>query len=407
MTTPHSLGRAPTLRVLLDTAFCLTLIRTRAAAMQTLFHAYTPGEIALSSMTVAALQARAERSRDPARNRRALEQFLLPLVVVNFDATDARILGRIAGWWPNSGDPAITQAQLLAAQAIQLGAELVTSRPDLYAPVPELRINTTFAEDVPAGAPASTQETAGGPALSRTSGTIIAVGSHDMTLDLLGDSLHAAHPELTLVSAHVGSLHGLLALQRGEAHLAGSHLLDSASGDYNVTHVRNLLTAHGIRVMLIGFVRRIQGLIVAAGNPKGLMDFTDLVRPDVRFVNRQPGSGTRVLLDYELARRGLDSNAIHGYSQAESSHMTVAMAVASGAADCGLGIQAAAQAQGLDFVALTSERYDLVIPVQHYEGPLLAPLLTLLRHPSSDFLARVAALGGYDVAEMGHVLAEL
>ena len=159
--------------------------------------------------------------------------------------------------------------------------------------------------------------------------------------------------------------------------------------------------------MLIGFVRRIQGLIVAAGNPKGLADFTDLVRPDVRFVNRQPGSGTRVLLDYELARRGLDSNAIHGYSQAESSHMTVAMAVASGAVDCGLGIQAAAQAQGLDFVSLTSERYDLVIPVQHYASPLLAPLLTLLRHPSSDFLARVAALGGYDVAEMGHVLAEL
>ncbi len=237
--------------------------------------------------------------------------------------------------------------------------------------------------------------------------TIVAIGSHDMTLDVLADQLRREHPQLTLSSAHVGSLGGLLALQRGEAHLAGSHLLDEESGEYNVDAVRRLLTPHGVHVVLLGFVGREQGLIVPKGNPKAIHAFEDLLREDVVFVNRQRGAGTRVLLDYALKQRNLDARAITGYERQEYTHLAVAAAVKSGAADCGLGILAAARALELDFVSLFHERYDLVIPVEYYEGELLAPLLEIIRRPDAAFRQMVQAMGGYDTAHMGEVLAEL
>ncbi len=237
--------------------------------------------------------------------------------------------------------------------------------------------------------------------------TIVAIGSHDMTLDLLADLVQRRHPTLRLASAHVGSLSGLLALQRNEAHLAGAHLLDEATGEYNVGYIRRLLNAEGIHVVLMGFVNRTQGLIVPSGNPKQIEALEHLLRPDVSFVNRQRGAGTRVLLDYELKKRGLNPRAIAGYERQEYTHLAVAAAVKSGAADCGLGILAAARALGLDFVPLFDERYDLVIPVQHYESPLLAPLLALIQERASGFAAMVEALGGYGTAQMGQVLAEL
>lgn len=235
--------------------------------------------------------------------------------------------------------------------------------------------------------------------------TIMVIGSHDMTIDLLANLLHAQFPEQTLSSAHVGSLGGLLALQRGEAHLAGSHLLDEATGEYNVGSIERLLTAHGIHVMLLGFVNRVQGLIVPKGNPKAITTLLDLVRDDVTFINRQRGAGTRVLLDYELKRHQLDARAIQGYERQEYTHLAVAAAVQSGAADCGLGILAAARALNLDFVPLFNERYDLVIPVEHYASALLQPLLGIIRDP--HFARMVEALGGYETGEMGQVLAEL
>ncbi|HRW10451.1 MAG TPA: molybdopterin biosynthesis protein, partial [Caldilineaceae bacterium] len=235
--------------------------------------------------------------------------------------------------------------------------------------------------------------------------TIMVIGSHDMTLDLLANLLHAQYPELSLSSAHVGSLSGLLALQRGEAHLAGSHLLDEETGSYNVGYVERLLTPHGIRVVLLGFVNRVQGLMVPKGNPKALTTLHDLVRENVIFVNRQRGAGTRVLLDYELKRNHLDPRAIQGYERQEYTHLAVAAAVKSGAADCGLGIMAAARALDLDFVPLFNERYDLVIPVEHYASALLQPLLTIIRDP--HFARTVAELGGYETGQMGQVLGEL
>jgi putative molybdopterin biosynthesis protein len=230
--------------------------------------------------------------------------------------------------------------------------------------------------------------------------TIVAIGSHDLTLDLLADEMGQRYPGRNLSSANVGSLGGLLTLSRGEAHLAGSHLLDEETGEYNVPYIRRILP--GAPVVLLGFVRREQGLIVPKGNPKGIRSLADLVREDVVYINRQRGAGTRVLLDYRLKQAGIQPRAIQGYDRQEFTHLAVAAAVASGAADCGMGILAAARALDLDFVPLDSERYDLVIPAQHYGSEILAPLLEIIRSPA--FAARVQALGGYATPQIGEVL---
>jgi putative molybdopterin biosynthesis protein len=229
--------------------------------------------------------------------------------------------------------------------------------------------------------------------------TIVALGSHDLTLDLLAQFLAESGSRLT--SANLGSLGGLIALSRGEAHLAGSHLLDPETGEFNVSYVDRYLP--GQEVILMGLVGREQGLIVPPGNPKGVRGLADLVRPDLRFVNRQRGSGTRLLLDYHLQAEGLDPASIHGYEREEYTHLTVAAAVASGRVDCALGIRAAAEALELGFQPLFRERYDLVIPREHYESALLAPLLSVLATPA--FRQAVAALPGYDIGPMGTVMA--
>jgi putative molybdopterin biosynthesis protein len=233
--------------------------------------------------------------------------------------------------------------------------------------------------------------------------TVVAIGSHDLTLDLLADELGRRYPGQSLSSANVGSLAGLLALGRGEAHLAGSHLLDEETGEYNLPYIRRLLP--NIPVVVLGFVQREQGLLVPKGNPKGIRSLADLTRPDVIFINRQRGAGTRVLLDYRLKQAGINPRAIQGYERQEFTHLAVAAAVASAAADCGMGILAAARALGLDFVPLDMERYDLVIPAQFYEAEVLMPLLAIIRDPA--FAARVVALGGYATPQIGQVLAEI
>jgi len=231
--------------------------------------------------------------------------------------------------------------------------------------------------------------------------TILAIGSHDMTLDVLAQFL--AERGRRLVSANVGSQGGLVALRRGEAHLAGSHLLDPASGDYNLAAIREYLP--GVPVRLVALVGREQGLLTPAGNPKNLRSLADLTRPDVTFVNRQRGAGTRLLLDYHLDLMGIAPATIRGYNQEEYTHLAVAAAVASGRADCGLGIAAAAQALGLDFVPLFQERYDLVIPRQHADSERLTPIFDVLA--DSRFRQAVASLPGYDVTPMGQVIAEI
>jgi putative molybdopterin biosynthesis protein len=208
---------------------------------------------------------------------------------------------------------------------------------------------------------------------------------------------------LTLSSSHIGSLGGLIALRRGEAHLAGSHLLDEATNEYNVSFIHRYLP--DIPVVLVNLVSRIQGMMVPPGNPLSIHALEDLVRPEVSFVNRQRGSGTRVLLDYKLKELGIPPEQVTGYEREEYSHLAVAAAVKSGSTSTGLGILSAATALGLEFVPLLDERYDLVIPRVHYESDLLQPLLALLQN--QDFRQEVDALGGYRTAEMGRVVAQL
>lgn len=231
--------------------------------------------------------------------------------------------------------------------------------------------------------------------------TTVIIGSHDLTLDVLANYLRLLYPRASLSSAHVGSLAGLNALKRGEAHCAGTHLLDEETGEYNVSYIRRLLPDQP--VVLVNLVYREQGLIVAKGNPKGIKGIEDLARPDVTFVNRQRGAGTRVLLDYYLKKLGIDPAQINGYEREEYTHMAVAAAVAGGA-DAGLGIRAAAQALGLDFIPLAEERYDLCIPKKYWDTPYIQRLLTVMAHP--DFQREVRALGGYDLRDCGKIMWE-
>ena len=229
--------------------------------------------------------------------------------------------------------------------------------------------------------------------------TIVAIGSHDLILDVLAQFLAARFDGLRLSSANVGSLGGLVALRRGEAHLAGSHLLDTETGDYNTSYIHRYLP--GQEIVLVTLAGREQGWMVRPGNPKGISGWAGAARDDVDIVNRQRGAGTRVLLDYELGKLGIDPAAVRGYEREEYTHLAVAAAVASGAADAGLGIRAAARALNLDFVPLAHEAYELVIPRHHYESELLAPLLSLLH--DEEFRAAVAAMPGYDLTHMGDI----
>ena len=236
--------------------------------------------------------------------------------------------------------------------------------------------------------------------IDEIAGTIVAIGSHDLVLDLAASALRAEDPNLTLASSNVGSLGGLVALRDGLCHLAGSHLLDPATGEYTLSYLNRVLAPWGgADVSVVRLVHRDQGLMVAPGNPLGLTGIGDLTRSGVRYVNRQRGAGTRVLLDFELGRLGVSPDDIDGYAREEPTHLAVAAAVAAGRADAGLGIMAAARAFGLDFVPVTQEPYNLVVAAEAMDSPLLAPLWSLLR--SDRFQAAVTELGGYTTKEMG------
>jgi putative molybdopterin biosynthesis protein len=222
--------------------------------------------------------------------------------------------------------------------------------------------------------------------------TIVAIGSHDPVLDLAASVLRARDPGLTLASSAVGSLGGLVALRDGLCHIAGCHLLDPETGVYSLPWIDRVLPGRDVQVVRLA--HREQGLIVAAGNPQGLTGLEDIAR--VRYVNRQRGAGTRVLLDHELGRRGIDPAEIDGYAREEPTHLAVAAAVAAGRADCGLGVLAAAQAFGLGFLPVAREPFDLVMAPGE---PAAAPLLALLAEP--EFRVRIEALGGYATEETG------
>jgi putative molybdopterin biosynthesis protein len=227
--------------------------------------------------------------------------------------------------------------------------------------------------------------------------TILVTGSHDLALGFLEDALKRVHPELRLACSNVGSLAGLTALARGETHVAGTHLLDPSSGTYNLADVDRVIGRKS--VVVVRMAVREQGLILARGNPKQIRGVRDLVRPDVRFVNRQPGAGTRVLLDVLLRKEGLDPGNIRGYEREEFSHMAVAVSVASGLADCAMGLRTAAAALGLDFVPLEREEYDLVFRRDFYRSERGRWVIEALR--SETFRQLAGQLDGYDASMAG------
>jgi putative molybdopterin biosynthesis protein len=237
-------------------------------------------------------------------------------------------------------------------------------------------------------------------ALTDVENTILCTGSHDLAIGVLEDQLKLKHPGFKIAATNVGSLGGLLALERGETHMAGTHLLDPETGIYNVPDIRKAIPK--VPLVLIHLAQREQGILVARANPKSIKSLDDLVRPEIRFVNRQAGSGTRVLLDHELKRRHIDARAVSGYEREEFTHMAVGVAVASGLADAGLGVRAAATALDLDFIPVANEQYDLAVLRLFFESELGEKLLEIIR--SESLKRAVAALGGYDPARAGEVL---
>jgi putative molybdopterin biosynthesis protein len=233
--------------------------------------------------------------------------------------------------------------------------------------------------------------------------TLVFIGSHDNILDVLANMLHRLRPVCRLSSAHVGSMGGIMAIKRGEAHLAGAHLLDEKTGEYNISFIKKYLAA--VPLQLINLAYRDQGLLVPKGNPKEITGFEDLTRQDVRFINRQRGAGTRLLTDMHLKQLDIDPDRVIGYDKEEYTHMNVASAIASNNADSGLAIRAAAVALDLDFIPVAQERYDIILPMEHLDDPKVRAFLQTIRE-NDAFRQTVESLSGYDLRHCGRIMYE-
>lgn len=227
-------------------------------------------------------------------------------------------------------------------------------------------------------------------------------GSHDLALDLLVKRASLRSPRLTFSLATVGSWGGLVALQTRRAPVAAVHLLDPKTGEYNLPFIHEHLSKRSL--VGVHLARRTQGLFVRKGNPKGIRGVKELKRAGVRFLNRQEGSGTRVLLDFLLRKAGVSARAVRGYDTVATTHMEVALGVLGGAADAGMGIASAARALQLDFIPLAEERFDLLIAGEVWSAKPAQTLAGILK--SKDFKEAVAQLGGYDVRETGQIYYE-
>jgi putative molybdopterin biosynthesis protein len=225
-------------------------------------------------------------------------------------------------------------------------------------------------------------------------------GSHDLSVEILAHKLVESEPECRLELKFIGSLGGLIALTSDEADVAGVHLWDASTDTYNLPYIRRVLPSQ--RLALVTLIHRQLGFIVPQGNPQRIKNLGDLVRPDVRWINRQMGSGTRIWLDEHLQQAEIMPTKISGYNDEGATHMAVAQAIEAGQATAGLGIQAAALAYGLNFVPLTKEVYQLVVPEAVWERPVWRTLLAIIR--SDEFNAAVDNLGGYDTTATGEVI---
>lgn len=236
--------------------------------------------------------------------------------------------------------------------------------------------------------------------MEKLKNTLVVIGSHDPLLDELADQMHREDPSVYMSSSHVGSMGGIMAIRRGEAHVAGCHLLDPLTGEYNCSFIKKYFPQGGVR--LVRCVGRQQGLMVARGNPLGIRQFSDIAAPGVRYVNRQKGSGTRILTDYLCRKEQLDSSRIYGYDREELTHTSVAAQIVSGSADAGMGIYSAAKLYDLDFIPVCVEEYDLLIPDHAWDSPMVVRLLETLK--SAAFRQTLTAMGGYTVENPGQII---
>jgi putative molybdopterin biosynthesis protein len=238
------------------------------------------------------------------------------------------------------------------------------------------------------------------PALKSTENQVVISGSNDLALELLVKNANLKRPNCTFSISNVGSLAGLIALKNGNCHIAASHLLDPETGEYNSAYIKKHFPE--LKIILVNLIHREQGLIVKKGNPLGIKTIKHLANKKLVFVNRQEGSGTRVLLDYRLREHGIDPSEIPGYSRIAYTHMEVALEVFSGSASAGIGIFAAARTLGLDFIPLANEQFDLVIPAENYSTLTVRTMLEVLN--SEEFKADVIKMGGYDVQDTGKII---
>ena len=229
--------------------------------------------------------------------------------------------------------------------------------------------------------------------------SLVVIGSHDPLLDELAELLRVRYGDVSMSSTHVGSMGGILAARRGESHVTGTHLLDIETGEYNLSFVRKLLPKGGAR--LVQCVKRTQGIMARKGNPKGIAAISDLAQEGLRYVNRQKGSGTRILIDYLCDKDNIDTSLIYGYDREELTHTSVAALIAADSADAGLGVFSAAKLYDLEFIPICQEQYDLLIPDSSWELPMVQKMLEVLK--SDAFRERLDDLGGYELDAPGTV----
>ncbi len=228
---------------------------------------------------------------------------------------------------------------------------------------------------------------------------LIIIGSHDPLIDVISNLWKKNHSDHIIKAAHVGSMGGLMAVRKGETHLAGIHLLNEKDGSYNETFVKKQFRDGGVRI--VECVGRVQGIMVAKKNPKNISSLESLAKADIRYINRQKGSGTRILFDYLLKKHGISSSTIQGYDHEEFTHTEVASQISLGLADAGMGIHSAAKLYDLDFIPICNEQYDLLIPDALWENPMVQEYISIIK--SDEFAEELCKLGGYSLEHPGEV----
>ena len=238
------------------------------------------------------------------------------------------------------------------------------------------------------------------PKSSHIAGVLLAAGSNDPVLDILQTCMRRSYPEFYIFSVNTGSMSGIAALNNGHVDIAWSHLLDPKSGEYNIPYLSTCLS--NVKAVIVNLFRREVGFLTISGNPHQIKDFVDIVRKDIRFINRQKGSGTRVLIDYHLERLGIRTEDIAGYNDEVYTHFNVGLAILSGEADVGIATGAVAKLLGLHFIPITWENFDMVLDQSTFFKKELQAFINVLN--SNEFRRSVEKLGGYDFADSGRVL---